>query len=115
RTGDNWELLEGVVITAGAGLYTDYTAFEEAQVQVMGSGAQMPGNGVWVNTIVSSGSNTFHGDGFYSLTGPWAQSNNIDADLASKGVTGTNKLVKRFDFNGDLSGFLLKDKLWFYS
>ena len=115
RSGDNWEQFDGVLIGLGyAGDYQDYRSFEEAQIQVVGNGAQTPGNGVFSSTIIKSGGNDFHGSGFYSLTGPWAQANNIDAALTAEGVTGTNKLVKRYDFNGDLGGQFIRDKLWFY-
>jgi hypothetical protein len=116
REGDDWTMLEGVVISVGyPGTYQDFTSYEEAQTQVIGNTAEMPGTGVWVNAIVKSGGNAFHGGGYYGLTGPWAQSENIDADLAARGVTGTNKLVKRYDYNGDLGGRLILNKLWFYA
>lgn len=115
RTGDNWEMLEGVVTGGGfPGVYYDFTAFDEAQVQVLGNGAEIPGSGVWVNGLVKSGGNTFNGSGFYALTGPKLQSNNIDEELRVRGVTGSNRLASRYDFNGDIGGRIVPNKLWFY-
>jgi hypothetical protein len=118
RTGDNWEMLDGVVTTSAAGstegVYWDFSTYEEAQIQTVGANAEVPGSGVYVNTVLKSGGNAFHGTGFYGFTGPWAQANNIDDALRARGVTGTNALLKRYDVSGDLGGRIILDKLWFY-
>jgi hypothetical protein len=118
RTGDNWEMLDGVVTTSAAGstegVYWDFSTYEEAQIQTVGSNAEVPGSGVYVNTVLKSGGNEFHGTGYYGFTGPSLQANNIDDALRARGVTGTNALLKRYDVSGDLGGRLIRDKLWFY-
>ena len=96
------------------GVYWDFSTYEEAQIQTVGSNAEVPGSGVYVNTVLKSGGNQFHGAGYYGFTGPWAQSDNIDDALRAKGVTGTNSLLKRYDVSGDLGGKIVRDKLWFY-
>jgi hypothetical protein len=118
RAGDNWEMLDGVVTTSAAGstegVYWDFSTYEEAQIQTVGANAEVPSSGVYVNTVLKSGGNQFHGNGFYGFTGPWAQADNIDDALRARGVTGTNALLKRYDVSGDLGGRVVVDKLWFY-
>lgn len=118
RSGDQWEMLDGVLTTAAAGstegVYWDFTSLDEASIATIGNTAEMPGSGVWLNTVLKSGGNDFHGGAYYALTGPWAQSKNIDDKLAAAGVTGGNALLQRFDLNGDLGGRVVRDKLWFY-
>lgn len=119
RKGDQWVMMDGVLTTSAngspEGVYWDFSSFEEAAISTVGAGAEMPGSGVWLNSIVKSGGNSFHGGGSWQQTGPWAQSNNIDDRLAARGVTGGNKLLGRYDVAGDLGGRLIRDKLWFYS
>ncbi|MQA28991.1 MAG: TonB-dependent receptor [Luteitalea sp.] len=118
RAGDNFELLEGVMTSSPSGstqgVYVDFSTFEEANIQTVGNSAEMPLSGVWLNSIVKSGGNDFHGNLYYALTGPWAESSNIDDQLRAAGVTGQSGLIDRRDISGDVGGRILRDKLWFY-
>lgn len=118
RTGDQWVTNDGVLTTSAngtpEGVYWDFASFEEAAISTVGAGAEMPASGVSLNSIVKSGGNVFHGGGSYMKTGPWAQSSNIDAQLAARGVTGGNNLLQRYDVNADVGGRIIKDRLWFY-
>lgn len=119
RTGDQWVTNDGVLTTSAngtpEGVYWDFTAFEEASISTVGATAEMPASGVSLNSIVKSGGNQFKGGGSYMFTGRWAESSNIDSRLAAQGVTGGNRLNRRFDVNGDLGGRIIRDKLWFYT
>src|SRR5262245_22794024 len=114
RAGDDHALLDGVRIGPQAGDYEDFTSLDEAQVEVMGTSADMAGTGVKVTSIVKSGGNDAHGSAYYSKTGNWAQSDNLDDRLRALGLSGSNKLRDRYDFNGDLGGRIFYNKLWFY-
>ena len=74
RNGDNWLMLDGVLTTAAAGstegVYWDFSTYEEAVVKTAGGDAEVPSSGVYMNTILKSGGNDFHGTGFYGVTGP---------------------------------------------
>jgi hypothetical protein len=118
RPGDEWKTLDGVVTNSGSngtgGVYWDFGNIEEAAVQTTSKTAEVPWNGTSIASIVKSGGNTYHGSAYYALTGPWAQSKNVDARLASLGITTGNKLLKRYDSGGDIGGKFVKDKVWFY-
>jgi hypothetical protein len=118
RLGDNYELLEGVMTSSPSGstqgVYVDFSTFEEASIQTVGNNAEMPLSGVYLNTVVKSGGNNFHGGAFAGIARPWLESSNIDDKLRAAGVTSGGKLVERRDFSGDLGGRLIRNKLWFY-
>lgn len=117
RSGDSTLMLEGVWVGGGSqsGVYFDFATYQEAQVVVAGSNAEVSGSGTFLNVILKSGANTFHGNVFYGPTWPAMQSSNIDEELARKGVTGGNELLGRYDVSADFSGRIIRDKLWFYS
>ncbi|HEY6270604.1 MAG TPA: carboxypeptidase regulatory-like domain-containing protein [Terriglobales bacterium] len=58
-----------------------------------------------VNVVTKSGSNKWHGQGFYLL-----RDHNSSADIAS-----SNLYFQRNNFGGSLGGPLLKDKLFFFA
>ena len=62
-----WPVVEGVAVSSpaannsAAGVYNDYSSFEEAQVSSIGNDAEVPTRGISLNAIVRSGGNTYHG------------------------------------------------------
>ena len=64
--------------------------------------------------LIKSGGNIFHGELADSFTHPSLVSNNVDAELAAAGIKGI-PVLGRWDVNGALGGYLVKDKLWFFS
>jgi carboxypeptidase family protein len=95
-------------------LYLDFYQVEEASFTTSGNNADVAFGGVHQQMIMKSGGNTFHGsvEGDYENEN-W-QSNNVSKDLAAQGFSITNPTTRYYDFNGDLGGYILKDKLWFY-
>jgi hypothetical protein len=118
QSGEMWLTLDGIVISnlsdGANGAYIDYSAMEEARIDTIANDAEMPRRGIRIQSLVKSGSNEYHGSGFWGQTRPGLQSNNLDAALAAVGVKGQNKVTNRVDVSGDLGGKLVQDKLWFY-
>jgi hypothetical protein len=118
QSGESWQTLDGIVMSAlqdsQVGDYIDYAAMDEARIDTIANDAEMPRRGIRIQSIVKSGSNELHGSGFFGLTRPGLQANNLDAALAAKGVTGQNKVTNRVDSSADLGGRIVRDKLWFY-
>jgi hypothetical protein len=97
----------------GNGINFDFV--QEVQVQTGGFEAQYgEALGGVVNVVTKSGTNQFHGDvfGYFQPQQFEATRNNPDPLL----VTKTDYLVHTAstDFGGDLGGYILKDKLFFY-
>jgi Carboxypeptidase regulatory-like domain len=120
QAGEPFATLEGVQTSSlqasgGQANYWDYTTIEEAQVNTIGNGAEVPSRGVNLNAVVKSGSNAFHSTMWLNKTSSDLQSKNIDADLAARGVTIGPRLVTRESYSADLGGRIIRDKLWFYA
>ena len=99
--------------TEGKTLNTDF--IQEVQVQTGGLNAEygrMTGGNL--NVITKSGGNTFHTDVFAFGQGGGLQADNSTATklpATSTTVTNTSHLA---DYGGDLGGFIVKDKVWFF-
>jgi len=73
--------------------------------------------------IAKSGGNTYHGKLYADYENENIQSRNIDAAQIALGVKGggglgptdLNRLHSYHDVNGDVGGYMKKDKLWWYS
>src|SRR5262252_4043407 len=119
-------MVEGIVNTEGtnaAGFYYDYGAVEEVSVTTGANTPEMPWAGVMTQFIAKSGGNTYHGKLYADYENENIQSRNIDAAQIALGVKGgggldatdLNRLHSYHDVNGDVGGFIKKDKIWWYS
>lgn len=113
-----WQSVEGILALNGkespTGSYVDYTSFEEARIQTLGNDAEVGNRGIYINAIVKSGGNDFHGGAFYAYTNPRFQGSNIDDALRAQGITQSAKVELQDDVSGEIGGRLIRDKLWFY-
>ncbi len=116
--GEPWSLFDGVPtgpVGEYAGNYWDYASVDEALVQTVAKDPSVPSNGVYLNAIVKSGSNAFHGQATVSDTNKHLQSNNITDSLRAQGITAGNSVDTRWDYSGELGGRIVRDTLWFYA
>ncbi len=67
-----------------------------------------------INVLTKSGGNQFKGDVFGFYEGGSLQSDDSTADLRPETTTTVTDINNRWDFGGDLGGYLVKDKLWFF-
>jgi len=120
-------MVEGIVNTEGtnaAGFYYDYGSMDEVAVQTKGHTAEMPWPGVWSNFIAKSGGNTFRGKFHGDYQNESVQRANIpdtSTFLCPGGRCGNltpsnlNRMVRYYDVNADLGGYIMKDKLWWFA
>ena len=102
--------------------YTDYGSYAEIAVNAVGNTAEMPNPGVLSQLIAKSGGNIYHGDLYADYENDSMEAHNIDSQQIAKGLTGSNALtvndLNRLtgfkDFDADLGGFVIKDRLWWY-
>ena len=87
---------------------------QEMTVTTSGLSAESRSSGVLSNTIPKEGGNTFRGLVFGNFANGSFQSDNLNDDLVSRGLTRVNSAKKLWDFNPTVGGPLAKDKLWFY-
>ena len=119
QDGESWQTVEGIVTMSPksgtqSGNYWDYAALEETRVQTVGSDAEIPNRGIYLNLIVKSGGNDFHGGGYWAQTNKHFQNDNINSTLAAQGINAGNPIEQRRDVSADLGGRIIRDKLWFY-
>jgi hypothetical protein len=93
--------------------YIDNSIIQETTYQNSNVTAEVSAGGMLTNLVPKDGGNAFHGQMFAAGSdGSW-QSSNVDANLIARGVTGQDAIVKITDFDGSLSGPIIKNKLWF--
>jgi len=95
-------------------LYLDFYQVEEASFKTSGNNADVAFGGVYQQMIMKSGGNTFHGSGEGDYENKNWQSNNVSDDLAAQGFKITNPTLRYYDANGELGGYIVKNKLWFF-
>jgi Carboxypeptidase regulatory-like domain len=131
-SSQNWFNLDGIVTndSAGsAGWYFDYGSFQEIQVSSAANAAEVPVPGAFMNTVIKSGGNDFHGRAYIDWEASGFQGQNVSSDMsrtcpanatAAAGFSGycglfTGDQFSRYnDFNTDAGGPIKKDKLWWY-
>jgi hypothetical protein len=120
-SGEGRLMTNGLTVAApfGGGGVSDVTYdtanAEEMQVLISGGLGESETGGPSINIVPKSGGNQFRGSGFYSTSGDWAASNNVDDRLRGFGITQPPALRKNWDGNGSLGGPINRDRLWFFA
>jgi hypothetical protein len=120
QSGQSWQMLDGVVFSTSnpgnvAGAHLDFNVVESSRVQTVGSQAEVPRSGIFVDSVMKSGGNDFHGEFLAYGSGAALEGANINDELRSKGVTGVQNLRGLWDVGGTLGGRLVRDRLWFFT
>jgi hypothetical protein len=119
-SGEGRVMTNGLTVAApfGGGGVSDVTYdtanSEETQVLISGALGESDTGGPSVNIVPKSGGNQFRGSAFFSTSGDWAASNNIDDQLQAFGITQPPTLRKNWDGSGSLGGPIMRDRLWFF-
>jgi hypothetical protein len=119
QSAQAYSTLEGV-FAGGAGVvqpgnHFEFNALDAVRVQAVGSNAEMPRRGLLIDATVKSGGNEFHGGSSLSYANHTFESNNIGAQYREWGLTSKPKLHWVTDFNANLGGRIVRDKLWFFA
>jgi hypothetical protein len=117
---DNTWSIDGVPVTdmgatGSSAFYYDFDSFQEMAVTTGGADAQNPTGGVQLNMVLRKGVNTPHGDARIYFENQDLQSVNISPSLAAAlgNTSGKgNRTDKYQDYGFDLSGPILRDRLW---
>ena len=119
QLGEPWQMLEGVLASSpdaggGGGSHMEFNSIEGTRVQTIGSNAEMPRRGLLVDAVLKSGGNEFHGNTTIYGSSGRLETSNVDDALRAAGVRGAQRLHKLVDFNANLGGRIIRNKLWFY-
>lgn len=119
--------LDGITITdvnsnGASSSYYDFDAFEEINVSTGGGDLKVQTGGVGINFVTKRGTNQFHGVARDYLASHKLQSANMPDELkgkikdpdTGKDAESANHTDQINDYGFELSGPLVKDKLWFW-
>ena len=124
-SGYNRPTIEGISVSNmnPFGFTLDYGTFANVSVGTGAYGPEWPSPGLHMQFITKSGGNRYAGTLYAGYEhGSW-QSHNIDGrqiELGARvagGLPGnaTNRLERYRDLNGDVGGYLMKDRVWWYA
>jgi hypothetical protein len=124
-SGNNRPMLEGIDTTGvqATGFTFDYGSLDGALVTTAAHSAEWPKPGVQSQFIVKSGGDQYHGSMYADYEHRAWQSINIDADQIARGASqggglgprDANRLWSYRDVNGDIGGFIKKNRAWWYA
>ena len=136
-SADQKFMIDGVSVNwpgGGGGatlMYYDMGMFQEVNYLIGAVPADVSQGGVYMNMITKSGGNRVHGTVFLNGSSQGMQSNNVSAALATQlfnNLSGPvrakvdpakiipgNPLTETYDYNGQVGGPLIKDKLWWFT
>ncbi len=92
----------------------DFPTLEEFQLVPTAGNAEVETPGLYMNAIVKSGGNQFHGRAEYTQETDALESSNITPYLSSHGVSSDAGVTHVEDVDANLGGPILKDKWWFF-
>jgi hypothetical protein len=105
-------LIDGFEIRSNT--YPDWSSAQEVDVKSFGNSADIADSGSVWNLVSKSGGNQFHGRYAEQYINDAFQSNNLDDKLRAQGLSFVDSVIHFSDFNSDLGGKIIRDKLWFY-
>jgi len=120
-SGEGRILTNGMAVAApfGGGGVSDVTYdtanSEQMQVLISGGLGEAENGAPTINIIPKSGGNQFRGSAFYSVSGNWATSNNVDDRMRGFGITQPPALRTNWDVSGSIGGPIKRDRLWFFA
>ena len=109
-SGEGRLMTNGLVVAApfGGGGVSDVTYdianADEMQVLMSGGLGEAETGGPSINIVPKSGGNLFRGSAFYSTSGDWATSDNVDDELRALGITQPPTLRTNWDTSVSLGG-----------
>jgi outer membrane receptor for Fe3+-dicitrate len=116
---ENQYIIEGLNTTGvevgrqGKNLNFDFV--QEVEIKTGGLPAEYGRmTGGVINVLTKSGGNDFHGSAFGFFEGKGLQSKNSTASLRPQTTTTVADIDQKWDFGGELGGYLVKDKVWFF-
>jgi carboxypeptidase family protein len=124
-SGFNRPTIEGISVSNmnPFGFALDYGTFTNVSVGTGAYGPEWPSPGLHMQFITKSGGNRYSGALYAGYEDDSWQSHNIDEEQLGDGasaaaglpVNGANRLQHYHDLNGDIGGYLRKDRLWWYA
>ncbi len=119
QQGAPWQMLEGIMFASSGGsgvqgAHVDFNAIESTRLQTVGSSAEMPRRGPFIDSVAKSGGNEFHGELVAYGSSDSTEGGNVNDKLTAAGVRSVPKLHGMWDYSGAVGGRIIRNKLWFF-
>jgi hypothetical protein len=119
QQGAPWQMLEGIMFASSGGsgvqgAHVDFNAIESTRLQTVGSSAEMPRRGPFIDSVAKSGGNEYHGELVAYGSSDSLETGNVNEQLRLAGVRNVPKLHGMWDYSGAVGGRLIRNKLWFF-
>ena len=119
QQGQSWQMMDGIMFSSSGhlgagGSHVDFNAIESTRVQTVGSSAEMPRRGMFIDSVVKSGGNDFHGEIVAYGSSDALEGLNVNDELRAQGVRGVPTLHGMWDTSAGMGGRIVRDKLWFF-
>ena len=120
QQGAPWQMLEGIMFASSGGngvqgAHVDFNAIESTRLQTVGSSAEMPRRGQFIDSVAKSGGNDFHGEFVAYGSGDKLEATNVNDELRAQGVRGVPKLHGMWDLSASGGGRIIRNKLWWFA
>ena len=119
QQGAPWQMLEGIMFASSGGngvqgAHVDFNAIESTRLQTVGSSAEMPRRGPFIDSVAKSGGNEYHGELVAYGSSDRFEAGNLNDKLTAAGVRNVPKLHGMWDYSGAIGGRIIRNKLWFF-
>ena len=119
QQGAPWQMLEGIMFASSGGngvqgAHVDFNAIESTRIQTVGSSAEMPRRGQFIDSVAKSGGNEYHGELVAYGSSDALEGDNVDEELTAAGVRNVPKLHGMWDYSAAVGGRIIRNKLWFF-
>ncbi len=119
QQGAPWQMLEGIMFASSGGngvqgAHVDFNAIESTRIQTVGSSAEMPRRGQFIDSVAKSGGNEYHGELVAYGSSDSLEGANVDEELTAAGVLNVPKLHGMWDYSAAVGGRIIRNKLWFF-
>ena len=119
QTGNPWLMLDGVMFGGAQnsvqGAQVDFNSIDSTRVETVGANAENPKAGQFIDSVIKSGSNQFHGEVVTYGSHGHLEATNLTAALTTAGVKNPPKLHTMWDDSANIGGRIIRDKLWFFA
>ena len=124
-SGYSVPIIEGISVPGSnpPGWLLDYGTFADVSVGTGAFGPEALVPGVTLQVVTRSGGNRYTGMLYSGYENRAWQGHNIDANQTARGApvadgvpaSETNRLLQYHDVNGDIGGYVLRDRMWWYA
>ena len=119
QQGAPWQMLEGIMFASSGGngvqgAHVDFNAIESTRLQTVGSSAEMPRRGPFIDSVAKSGGNQFTASSWRTDRRMRSKAKTWTTSWRRRACRNVPKLHGMWDYSGAFGGRIIRNKLWFF-